>query len=92
MKMVVLDNLIKEDSIQRILTEGKTLHWKSQITPSCTYQDEALGTVCRISLLLSNAALVSPLEDNDYAEEAYTLLSSFPIEKKASHLECLKAY
>lgn len=84
MKMIVLDNLIKEDSIQRILTEGKTLHWKSQITPSCTYQDEALGTVCRISLLLSNAALVSPLEDNDYAEEAYTLLSSFPIEKKAS--------
>ena len=84
MRSVVLDNLLRDGRIQDVLQKSKQLFWESQINPSSTYDTTDWETVCRMAMLLSNAALVSSLDDRDYAEESYQLFASYPIENEKS--------
>lgn len=79
MRSQVLDNLIADAKVQTILGQSKRLSWESQIESSCSYEKEIWPKVCRIAFLLSTNALVSPLDDLDYAEESYNLLLNYPI-------------
>ena len=82
MRSVLLDNLLSNARVQEILRQSEILSWASQIEPTCTYSSDDWPSVCRMAYVLSNAALVSPIEDKDYAEESYQLLSSYPIAKE----------
>ena len=84
MRSAVLDNLLADGAVKEILQQSEQLYWESQINPLSTYDDAERATVCRISLLLSNAALVAPVADKDYALEAFLLLSGYPIDKEDS--------
>lgn len=79
MRSELLDNLLSDARVQEILQQSEVLSWASQIEPTYTYGSDDWSSVCRIAYVLSNAALVSPVEDKDYAEESYQLLSSYPI-------------
>ena len=79
MRSELLDNLLSDARVQEILQQSEVLSWASQIEPTYTYGSDDWSSVCRMAYVLSNAALVSPVEDKDYAEESYLLLSSYPI-------------
>ena len=79
MRSLLLDNLVGDSRIAAILSDSERLSWESQIDPSRTYDSDEWQMICRISYLLSNAALVSPIDDIDYAVESYQLLSNYPI-------------
>lgn len=79
MKSVLLDNLLSNARVQEILQQSKDLSWESQLESTYTYRSDEWSSVCRMAYVLSNAALVSPVEDKDYAEESYQLLSNYPI-------------
>lgn len=84
MRSAVLDSFLSDGTVKEILQQSEQLYWESQINPLSTYDDAAQATVCRISLLLSNAALVAPVTDKDYALEAFLLLSGYPIDEEDS--------
>ena len=79
MKSVLLDNLLSNARVQEILQQSKDLSWESQLESTYTYRSVDWSSVCRMAYVLSNAALVSPVEDKDYAKESYQLLSNYPI-------------
>lgn len=78
MRSQVLDSLLQNNSVQDILKLGEELYWKGQIDPTKSYAEEDWQTVCRMALLLSNAALTSSVDDYDYAQESYLILASYP--------------
>ncbi len=80
MRSQMLDNMLGNAKVQDILRQSKRLSWESQIEPASTYDEQDWPSVCRVAFLLSNTALVSPLDDLDYAEESYDLLSCYPID------------
>lgn len=82
MRSELLDNLLSDARVQEILQQSEVLSWASKIEPTYTYGSDDWSSVCRMAYVLSNAALVSPVEDKDYAEESYLLLSSYPIAQK----------
>lgn len=79
MRSPVLDNLLRDDSVQTILSKAERLVWESQIELESTYSASDWATVCRTAFLLSTAALTSSIEEKDYAVEAYNLLAVYPI-------------
>lgn len=79
MRSPVLDNLLRDDSVQTILRKAERLVWESQIELESTYSASDWPTVCRTAFLLSTAALTSSIEEKDYALEAYNLLTAYPI-------------
>ena len=79
MRSELLDNLLSDARVKEILQHSEVLSWASQIEPTYTYSSDDWPSVCRMAYVLSNAALVSPVEDKDYAEESYQLLSNYPI-------------
>lgn len=83
MRSVLLDNLLNDSRVKDILRQSKNLYWKEPLMPSVTYDESDWNTVCRMSLVLSNAALVSPIDDLDYAEESYLLLSGYQVDEKS---------
>jgi len=86
MRSQILDGLIGDAKVQDILRQSKSLSWEAQLDAARTYGEEDWSLVCRIAFLLSNAALVSSLEDLDYVEESFNLLSGYPIsEQKAEN-------
>lgn len=78
MRSQVLDSLLQDNRVQEILKLGRHLYWKGQIDPTKSFAAEDWQTVCRMALLLSNAALTSSVDDLDYVEDSYLLLSSYP--------------
>ena len=82
MRSIVLDDLLKDPKIFDLLHQSESLYWKEQITPTCSYCEDDLKTVCRMSFLFANAALVSPIDDIDYGNEAYHLFETYPIENE----------
>lgn len=86
MRSDVLDILLREPRIASLLGEGQRLAWERQIAPDERVSPDEWGVLCRSALLLSNAALLSPLDDTDYAQEGYLLLSCYPIaDENARH-------
>ena len=79
MRSQILDSLISDAKVQDLLRQSKNLSWEAQLDAARTYGEEDWPMVCRIAFLLSNAALVSSLEDLDYVDESFNLLSSYPI-------------
>lgn len=79
MRSQVLDSLLQDNRVQEILKLGEELYWKGQIDPTKSFSMEDWQTVCRIAFLLSNAALTSSVDDYDYVESSYFLLSSYPV-------------
>lgn len=79
MRSALLDCFLSDTRVQEILKQSEKLSWESQIEPTRTYDKNYWTAVCRMAYVLSNTALVSQIEDKDYAEESYNLLSGYPI-------------
>ena len=84
MRSEILDNLLQDVKVKELLQQSEELYWKSQLDSLANYKREDMQMVCRMSLLLSNAALMSPMEDLDYVDKAYLLLANYPITDNAS--------
>jgi len=80
MKSEILDNLIADESIKALLSKSEDLYWKTPLIPTLSYGMDEMEMVCRVGYMLSNAALVSALDDLDYVEESFKLLKLYPIE------------
>ena len=87
MRTELLDILMGDPRIAALLRDGQRLAWERQIASDEGVSPDDWGMLCRAALLLSNAALVSPLDDVDYAKESYQLLSCYPIlDSAARHI------
>lgn len=82
MRSQILDNLLQDARVSAILQQSSQHYWKDQIDASGAYASEDWQMVCRVAFLLSNASLVSPIDDLDYADESYLLLSGYPIDRE----------
>lgn len=85
MKISLLDTLLKDVSIKSLLQKSDDLYWKSPLVPDLEYSQDELNTVCRIGFMLSNAALVSDINDQDYTDAAYKILKIFPIKQDSAN-------
>lgn len=82
MRSQILDNLLQDARVSAILQQSSQHYWKDQIDASGAYATGDWQMVCRVAFLLSNASLVSPIDDLDYADESYLLLSGYPIARE----------
>lgn len=82
MRSQILDNLLQDARVRTIFQQSSLHYWKDQIAASGAYATEDWQMVCRVAFLLSNASLVSPIDDLDYADESYLLLSGYPIDQE----------
>lgn len=63
MRTELLDKLMGDPRITALLHKSQQLAWERQIAPGEGVVPDDWGMLCRAALLLSNAALVSPLDD-----------------------------
>ena len=68
-KWILPSSPLPRRPLAALLREGQRLAWERQTAPGAGVSPDDWSMLCRAALLLSNAALVSPLDDVDYAKE-----------------------
>ena len=79
MRSKILDHLLQDSRVKETLSRSRELYWKGQIDSSDALAREDWEMVCRMAFVLSNASLTASIDDLDYTEESYVLLSSYPV-------------